>query len=110
MQTKFAVDCAQLGGLDQPRMRDNHRVQGSLELFEPKRQKAIEHREPGTQVVVLPDIRLEERGMVGEPIEDLRGREAVALELAAKCSGGHFFGGHLMPSDSDIESAGHLPY
>src|SRR5260370_10258112 len=92
MQAKFAVDGAQLGGLDQARVRDDHRVQRSLELFEPERQKPIEHRKPRTQVVVLPDIRLQERRMIGQSIENLRGREAVALELAAEVSGGYFFG------------------
>src|SRR5258708_9165498 len=92
MQAKFAVDRAQLGRLDQARVRDDHRVQRSLELFEPERQKPIEHRKPRTEVVVLPDIRLQERRMIGQSIENLRGREAVALDLAAEVCGGYFFG------------------
>src|SRR5262245_7489853 len=115
MQTKFAVDGAQLRGLDQARVRDDHRVQWPLELFEPKRQKPVQHRKPRTQIVVLPDIRLQERRMVGEPIENLCGGEAVALKLAAEISGANFFGCHSLschgcPPTRTSSLAGHLPY
>src|SRR5262249_10482102 len=55
VQPEFAVDCLDLGRLDQPRVRDGHRVQGAFQGFEPEGEEAVERRKARAEVVVLPD-------------------------------------------------------
>src|SRR5215813_9272577 len=87
MQTEFAADRAQLRGLDQPRVGDGDGVERPLELLQPKRQKTVQHRKARAQVVVLPDVSLQQGRMIGEPVEDLRRGEAVTFELTAEIPG-----------------------
>src|SRR5947208_6532365 len=96
MQTELAADRAQLRGLDQPRVGHRDGVERSLELLQPERQKAVQHRESRTQVVVLPDISLQQGRMIWEAVEDLRRGEAIAFELAAEIFGREFPGSKLL--------------
>src|SRR4029450_1434449 len=90
-QVELAVDRAQLGGPNQARVRDRDRVERSLQLFQPEREKAVEHRKSRTQIIVLPDIGLQQRWMVGKPIKNLRSGQTIAFELAAEVPGCHAF-------------------
>src|SRR5215475_1953003 len=81
VQAELAVDGAHLGRLDQARMGDRHRMQRALERALPEQQELLQHRERRTEVVFLPDVALQQPGMVRAPIEDMRGGETVALEL-----------------------------
>ena len=84
MQPEFSVDRPDLRRLDQPRVRHRHRVQRALELFQPEIEEFIELGKVRAEIVVLPDIGLQEPGMVRPPVEDVGGGQAVALELPAK--------------------------
>src|SRR6185295_20316589 len=52
IQPKFAVDRLQLGWLDQPGMRHQHRMQRTFQLLDPEGQKALQLRKFREQVVV----------------------------------------------------------
>src|SRR5690242_9782762 len=81
MQHELAADRFQLRRLDQLAMRDLDGVQGPLELVLPELEEARELGEFGEEVVGLPDKGLEQPMMIGTPVQDLRGGQAVALEL-----------------------------
>src|SRR5262245_30568882 len=72
-------------------MRDRDRIEWSLELLQPERQEPVQDGKARTQVVVLPDIGLQQGWMIGQPVEDLRRGEAVAFELTADIMGHHCF-------------------
>ncbi len=58
VQSELAVDGADFRRLDQPRMRHRHRVQRTLELFQPEIEEFVEHWKVRAEIVVLPDIGL----------------------------------------------------
>src|SRR5689334_641782 len=89
MQPKLAVHGADLGRLDQAGMRDRDRVQGTLELLQPEAEKAVEDRELGAQIVVLPHIGLQQRRVIGHPVENVGRSQAIALELPSKVTCRH---------------------
>jgi hypothetical protein len=68
VQPEFAVHRFELGGLDQLAMRDAHRMQRALELLLPEGQEAVQFGKFGEQIVVLPDIRLQQPAMIGPPV------------------------------------------
>ena len=53
-------------------MRNSDRMQDTFERFLPKLQKALQLREIWVEVVVLPDIALQQPGMVRAPVQDVR--------------------------------------
>jgi hypothetical protein len=82
MPQELAIDEAELARRDQPTVRNANAVQRAVEISVPKIEKVDELWEAGREVVVLPDIALQKLGMIWEAIEDLRGGEGEALELA----------------------------
>jgi len=60
MQSKDAVDGVQFGRLDQLGMRDGDGEQGAVELLLPKRKKVLQRRKIRKQIVVLPDLGLQQ--------------------------------------------------
>src|SRR5689334_5759760 len=76
-------------------MRDRYRVQRSLEGFEPERQKAVQHWKFRAEIVVLPDVGLQQRGMIGQSIQDLRRGKAITFELALEVLGSRISGRRL---------------
>src|ERR1700722_8541166 len=84
MQAKLAVDGANFRWLDQPRMGHCHRMQRALELFQPEIEEFVQRRKVRAEIVVLPDVGLQEPGMVRPPVEDIGSGQAVALELPAE--------------------------
>src|SRR5580700_5427125 len=84
MQPEFAVDGADFRRLDQPRVRHRDRVQRALQLLQPEIEEFVELGKVRAEIVVLPDIGLQEPGMIGPPVEDVGGGQAVALELPAE--------------------------
>src|SRR5690242_15272364 len=70
-------------------MRDRDRVQRPLELLQPEGEKAVEDREFGAQIVVLPHIGLQQRRVVGHPIENLGRGKPITLELPPKVTCRH---------------------
>src|ERR1043165_1551907 len=82
VQPELAADRPQLGRLDQPAVRDRHRMQRPFELLDPEGQEALQLREFREQVVVLPDLGLTKPGVVGTPVQDLSGCQPVAAQLS----------------------------
>ena len=60
VQPELAVDRADFGRLDQPRMRNRHRMQRALELLQPEIEEFVQHRKIRAEIVVLPDISLKQ--------------------------------------------------
>src|SRR5262245_27346640 len=90
VQAELAVDGAHLGRLDQARMGDRHRMQRAFERALPEQQELLQHRERRTEVVFLPDVALQQPGMIRPPVEDVRSSEAVALKLLLDIRGSPF--------------------
>src|ERR1700733_6962745 len=84
VQPELAVDRADLRRLDQPRVRHRHRVQRALKLLQPEIEELVELRKCRAEIVVLPDISLQQPGVIGPPVEDVGGGQSVAFELFAK--------------------------
>src|ERR1700730_10840034 len=84
LQPELAIDGADLGRLDQARMRHRHRVQRALELLQPEIEELVELGKGRAEVVILPDISLQQPGVIGPPVEDVGRRQSVAFKLAAK--------------------------
>lgn len=51
-----------------------HRMESSIDIPGPKIQEAMKYRELGSEVELLPDISLENLGVVGQVIEDFSRR------------------------------------
>jgi hypothetical protein len=81
MQPEHAVDGAQLGRLDQLGMGDGDGEQGSLELLLPEREKILQRRKIRKQILILPDVSLQQRGVIRHPIENLRRRQPITQHL-----------------------------
>src|SRR5262249_19164273 len=70
-------------------MRHRDRVQRAFELLQPKCKKAIETRKSRAKIVVLPDIGLQQRRMIGKAIENMCGRQPITLKLSPEVIGDH---------------------
>src|SRR5690348_1859188 len=81
MQHEFAADRFELRRLDQLAVRDLDGVQRPLELVLPKLQEARQLGKVREEVVGLPDEGLQQPMMIGTPVQDLRGGQAVTFEL-----------------------------
>jgi hypothetical protein len=79
VQAEHAVDWAQFGRLDQPGMRDRHRMQRPLQLLLPEREKILQCGKSWKQVVVLPDVALQQPALIRTTIENFGRRQAVPL-------------------------------
>ena len=72
MEPENAIHCFDLDRFDEVGMRNSDRMQDTFERFLPKLQKALQLREIWVEVVVLPDITLQQPGMVRAPVQDVR--------------------------------------
>jgi hypothetical protein len=59
-------------------------VNSRLDIFDPKVEETVQLGVMGGDVEMLPDESLQQAGMIRHMIDDLGGREAVAVELAHK--------------------------
>src|SRR3954464_1452428 len=64
VQPKLAVDGLDLGRLDQSRMGHRDREQRSFKLFQPEIEELVEDGEFRAEVVFLPDVSLQQGGMI----------------------------------------------
>jgi hypothetical protein len=64
MEPENATHCFDLGRFDEAGMRNSDRMQDTFERFLPKPQKRPQLREIWVEVVVLPDVALQQPGMV----------------------------------------------
>jgi hypothetical protein len=67
MKPENAVHCFDLDRFDKEGMRNRDRMQNTFERFLPKLQKTLQFREIWVEVVVLPDVALQQPGMVWAP-------------------------------------------
>src|SRR5262245_33645338 len=106
MQAEFAADKPQLRRRNELLMDHRHSMELAIEIARPEVEKILEARETRMDVVLLPDVRLQERWMIWHPVEDLCRRHRHSMELAivrlkpASCarksqSGNPVMGGHL---------------
>jgi hypothetical protein len=72
MKPENAIRCFDLDRFDEVGMRNRDRMQDTFERFPPKLQKTLQLREIWVEVVVLPDVALQQPGMVRAPIQDVR--------------------------------------
>src|SRR3954468_12989166 len=89
VQPELAVDRADLRRLDQPRVGHRDREQRTLKLLEPEIEKFVQHREIGAEVVFLPNVGLQQRRVIGKPIQNVRSGQAIAFNLLAKVTRNH---------------------
>jgi hypothetical protein len=73
-------------GLDQPRLHHPHRMQRPVQILDPEIEEPAQFRKIRGQVVLLPDVALQEVLVVGHPVDDLCRGEPVALELKFQCA------------------------
>src|SRR5436305_1732658 len=78
---------AQLGRLDQFGMRDGDGKQGALELPFPKGEEILQRRKVWKQVIVLPDVGLQQPVTIRPTVHDFRRRQTIAKDLLAKALG-----------------------
>src|SRR6202022_698732 len=81
MQPEHTVDGAQFSRLDQLGMRHGDGEQRAVELFLPEGEKILQRREFRKQIVILPDVGLQQRGMIRHAIQNLRRRQPVTQHL-----------------------------
>ena len=84
MQLELAADRLDLGRRDQARMRDLDRMQRAVERLRPEVEKLLQHRKFRAEIVLLPDVGLQQPGMIRTAIENVRGGQPVAFKLAAE--------------------------
>jgi hypothetical protein len=59
-------------------------MQRAFQLFSPEGEEALQFGEFGEEIVILPDVRLEQPAMVGAPIQNMRGRQAITTDLSTE--------------------------
>ena len=94
MQLAGLLRDAELRGADQLAVGHGDGVQHAIQLVAPEIQEPVEVRELRIEIILLPEIGLEQGGVVGQSVEDFGRGEAVSGELAFEV-GAH---GHLSPS------------
>ena len=82
MQAEFAPDKPQLRRRNL--MDHRHPMELAIEIARPEVEKTLEAREARMDVLLLPDVRLQERGMIWHPVEDLCFRQAEASKLCSE--------------------------
>ena len=65
-------------------MRDRHLKQLAIQLSGPEIQEALELWEPWSEIVILPDVALQQSWVIGQTVDDLRCGQTEALQLSAK--------------------------
>jgi len=64
MKPENASHCLDLDRFDEAGMRNSDRMQDTFERFLPKLQKTLQLREIWVEVVILPDVALQQPGVV----------------------------------------------
>ena len=84
VQAEHPVDGPDLRRPQQPGVRHRHGVQRPLQVLAPKREEFLQHRKLRPDVVLLPNIGLQQPRVIRPAVEDPGGGEPIALKLAAK--------------------------
>ena len=72
MNPEFAADVAQLGGLDQARMRQPYRMQCRFDVLHPMIKETVNARKTRRKIKCLPGEGLEKVRVVRHPVENFR--------------------------------------
>jgi hypothetical protein len=56
-------------------------MQRAFELFLPEREEALQLGKFGEQIVILPDVGLQQPAVIGTPIQNVRRRQAITTDL-----------------------------
>ena len=78
MQSEDATDGVQFSRLDEFRMRDGDCEQRTIELCFPEGEKVLQRREIWKQIVVLPDVSLQQPLTIRTAIDYFRYCQSVA--------------------------------
>ncbi len=81
VQPEHPVDRFQLGGLHQLGMRNCDGDQRPFQLGLPEGEKILQRRKVRKQIVVLPDIGLQQPTVIGTAVENFGRRQAITGEL-----------------------------
>ena len=81
MQLELAIDEAKLLWRDKAPMRDAYPIERSIEIGGPEMQEMQEFRKFGREIEVLPDIGLQQTGIIRQPVQDLCGGEGESFKL-----------------------------
>src|SRR6476660_9218699 len=81
VQSEFAADRFELRRLDQLAVGHLHGMQWPLKLFLPEPEKTLQLGKLGEQIVILPDVGLQQPAMIGTPVPDVGGRQALTTDL-----------------------------
>ena len=84
MQHHFYIAEAEFRGGNELLASDNDGMKLSIQIMRPKVQKFVQNREFGGDIIVLPQICLQEIRVIRQVIGDLRRCEAVVFELFLK--------------------------
>src|SRR5262245_39065960 len=90
VQSELAVDRLELRRLNQPAVSHAHRMQWPFKLFLPEREKTLQLGKVGEQIVILPDVGLQQPAIIGTPIQDVRRRQAITTDLFTEILRNHF--------------------
>src|SRR6266568_3422427 len=89
MQPEYAVDRAYLRRANELRVRDRHGMQRPFEILAPECEELLKHRKLRPDVVLLPNVGLQQPWVIRATVEDPCGGEPITLELAAKILRNH---------------------
>lgn len=84
LQPEFAAHRAEIGGSDQILVGDGDPEQLAVELRLPEGEELVELGKARGEIVVLPDVFLQDRGMVGQAVENAGGGQSIARDLAGE--------------------------
>src|SRR6516164_8830388 len=99
VQPELAVDRADLGRLDQTRMRHGDRVQRAFQGLQPEIEEFVERRKYRAEIVVLPNIALQQPGVIRPPVQNVSCGQPIAFKLPPKVLRHH---GPLHPITRDV--------
>src|SRR5689334_19604761 len=81
VQAELRPHSPELGRLDQAAVRHGDRMQYAFDRVAPELEETAQLRKAGRQIVVLPDKSLQQGRVIGKPIEDVGGGQAIAGHL-----------------------------
>jgi dihydroorotase len=86
--SKFAAQIFQLGGRNDSGCCNPNGVELPVQLGRPESQEFVKDRKLRREIIFLPDITLQQHGMIRPMIENLGGRQPIPIQ--SLCERGHF--------------------
>ena len=82
MQAKLSVQIADFLRRQQLRVHHANFVERAVEAFAPEFEEIVEFWKVWRQIIILPEIGLDEDRVIGQPVQNLRRGKAVSLQLS----------------------------